>query len=256
MLGFKDLWKITILLVCYFVYISCHTYHLGQCPSMEPMADFSMQKFLGPWYAVQKSSTSSRCMVYNFTNTQEPNIYKLEQISENSIINVAKSNNYHYIGNLKVDPSLPSRMSVSFPLSVAGKASFVVFATDYDTYAGVYSCQKIPFGHRHSVTILSRDKVLNKQYLDKLRNKIASANVNPYDLSIVDQSNCNHLNSSMRVEINDQTFSAKNIGHAVSKVGEKIGQGVEYVIDGGKKVYNSIKSKPAEEINPDAEWYP
>ncbi|XP_050442835.1 apolipoprotein D-like [Adelges cooleyi] len=251
---FNRLCLLSVLLACSLNRISGHSYHLGQCPTMEPMPDFVMEKFLGPWYAVQKTSTSSRCMVYNFTNTQEPNTYKLEQISENSIINVAKSNNYHYIGNLKADSSLPSRMSVSFPLNVAGKSSFVVFATDYITYAGVYSCQKIPFGHRHSVTILSRTKVLDKMYLDKMRSRIASANVSPFDLSIIDQSKCNHLNTSMRVEINDETFSAKNIGHAVSKVGEKIGQGVEYVIDGGKKVYSSIKSKPAEE--PDAEWIP
>jgi len=38
-------------------------------------------------------------------------------MSENSIINVAKSNSYHYVGNLKADPSLPSRMIANFPLS-------------------------------------------------------------------------------------------------------------------------------------------
>jgi len=38
-------------------------------------------------------------------------------MSENSIINVAKSNSYHYVGDLKADASLASRMIVNFPLS-------------------------------------------------------------------------------------------------------------------------------------------
>lgn len=53
-------------------------------------------------------------------------------------------------------------------IGVAGKASFVVFSTDYTNYAGIFSCQKIPFGNRHSVTILSRSKTLDKQYVDKV----------------------------------------------------------------------------------------
>lgn len=74
-------------------------------------------QLLGKWYAIQKTSTSSRCLEYNFEKTGEPNSFKLDQMSENSIINVAKSNNYHYIGNLKADPNLPSRMIANFPLS-------------------------------------------------------------------------------------------------------------------------------------------
>lgn len=41
----------------------------------------------------------------------------MDQVSENSIINVAKSNNYHYVGTLKTDPNTPSRMIANFPLS-------------------------------------------------------------------------------------------------------------------------------------------
>lgn len=78
--------------------------------------DFILQ-FLGKWYAIQKTSTSSRCLEYNFEKKDEPHTYKIDQISEHSIINVAKSNNYHYVGNLKADPSLPSRMIANFPLS-------------------------------------------------------------------------------------------------------------------------------------------
>lgn len=79
---------------------------------------------MGKWYAIQKTSTSNRCFEYNFEKSDEPNSYKLDQISENSVVGVAKSNNYHYVGNLRADPNLPSRMIVNFPLS---KYIYVLF---------------------------------------------------------------------------------------------------------------------------------
>lgn len=59
-------------------------------------------------------------------------------------------------------------MKVRFPLSVAGSASYTVFMTDYDTYAGIFTCQKLGFAHRQSATILSREKTLDQMYIDKV----------------------------------------------------------------------------------------
>lgn len=42
-----ELLKIALLLMvsCSFLYsVKCHSYHFGQCPTLEPMADFSMDK--------------------------------------------------------------------------------------------------------------------------------------------------------------------------------------------------------------------
>lgn len=91
-----------------------------------------------------------------------------------------------------------------------------------------------------------------------MRNRIASSNVNPFDLTIVDQNNCVNLNATMRVEINGDTFSSQNIGEAVRKVGSKIGDGVAYVIEGGKKVYKSVYSNADKKGLPEseAEWMP
>lgn len=61
----------------------------------------------------------------------------------------------------------------------------------------------------------------------------------------------------MRVEINDQTFSSQNIGQAVRKVGSKIGDGVEYVIEGGKKLYKMASGSETKGIpESEAEWMP
>ncbi|XP_050436558.1 uncharacterized protein LOC126843224 [Adelges cooleyi] len=173
----------------------------------------------------------------NQSNTNCSQSTKFEQIIENFKVNVIiKANNNRYVGQLKADKNLPSRMTSNSPLNVAGKSYFVVFATDYVNYAGVYTCQKKPFGHKHSITILSRSKVLDKTYLNKMHNLMASVNVSPYDLSIVDQSNCNHLDENISLEANDQQFNPKNM-IAGTKAGENLGQAV-----GDKKVHISMNS--------------
>lgn len=55
---------------------------------------------------------------------------------------------------------------------VAGESSFTVFMTDYSTYAGLFTCQRLAFAHRQSATILSRTKDLDKIYIDKVYNKL------------------------------------------------------------------------------------
>lgn len=40
--------------------------------------------------------------------------------------------------------------------------------TDYDTFAGIFTCQKLAFAHRQSATLLSRTKDLDKLYVDKV----------------------------------------------------------------------------------------
>lgn len=61
----------------------------------------------------------------------------------------------------------------NFYVDVAGDAQFTVFMTDYETYAGLFTCQKVTFAHRQSATLLSRTKELDKMYIDKVRNEHA-----------------------------------------------------------------------------------
>lgn len=75
-------------------------------------------QFLGKWYGIQKTSTGSKCLIYNFTKTEEPNVYKIEQVSEHPVLGLVHDNNYHYTGTLKADiESVPAKMTVKFPLS-------------------------------------------------------------------------------------------------------------------------------------------
>lgn len=261
-------------LVCGLVTLSNgHTYKTGECPTVEPMSGFNMQQFLGVWYVIQKTSTASNCVIYNITKTDEPGEYAIEQVSQKAPLSITPiKHEYSYTGKLTVtDKDVPARMTVRFPLSVAGSAKFVIFMTDYDTFAGVYSCQKIPFGHRQSATILSRSRDLDKIYVDKIRNRLASFSVDPFDLSIINQTGCpKEGEAGWNIHIDSNTFSTKNIANVFRKAGEKIGDGFEYAVNAGKKLYNKVSDSSHEGENTsgvrterltakpesDAEWLP
>lgn len=250
-----------------------HTYHLGACPVVEPMSGFEMNKMLGLWYVVQKTSTASNCITYNFTKTDEPGHYELEQLSQHFILGLTPlKHDYRYKGVLTVpDPAVPARMKVRFPLSVAGSASYTVLLTDYTSHAVIFTCQKLAFAHRRSATILSRTKELDKMYTDKLRNKLSLYGVDPYDLSIISQNECpKHVNGTtdgVNINIHPETFSTHNIGQAVRKTGGAIADGVEYVVEAGKTVYHKVAdskedlteapgSSRQHSLKDDAEWLP
>ncbi|XP_055529392.1 apolipoprotein D-like isoform X1 [Wyeomyia smithii] len=253
-----------------------HTYKTGECPTVEPMSGFNMQQFLGVWYVIQKTGTASTCVLYNITKSDEPGEYNIEQVSQKAPLSVAPiKHEYSYTGTLTAtDKDIPARMTVRFPLSVAGSAKFIVFMTDYDTFGAVFSCQKIPFGHRQSATILSRTRDLDKIYVDKIRNRLAGFSVDPFDLSIINQTGCpKEGEAGWNIHIDPDTFSAKNIANMFRKAGEKIGDGFEYAVNAGKKIYHQYADSSTEQgsgssstgnraerltmkPNPDAEWLP
>ncbi|CAG2059420.1 unnamed protein product [Timema podura] len=249
--------------------VQSHSYHLGSCPTVEPVANFDMTKFLGKWYVIQKTSTGSRCLINNYTQGSGERNYTLEQISEHFLLGLTSvDHQYRYVGLLSVpDPNSPAKMTVRFPLSVAGSASYTVISTDYNNYAGVFTCQKLAFAHRQSATILSRTPTLEKAMVDKVRSRLSSFNVDPFDLSIINQTACNlNTTDGYDININPNTFTAGSIAGVVRTAGEKIGDGIEYVAGGATKLYNKLSkdtnNRDREEINDandvknDAEWLP
>ncbi|XP_059471765.1 apolipoprotein D-like [Neocloeon triangulifer] len=239
-----------------------HTYHLGvTCPNVEPVPNFNLDKFMGLWYVIQKSSTASNCLVNNYTRTDDGEI-RLEQNSEHFLLGLGSVDHvYRYTGILKQpDRYNPAAMRVKFPLSIAGDASYIVFDTDYDTYAAVFTCQKLAIAHRRSATILSRKKTLDSAVILKLRNKLNNFGVDPHDLSIVKQDDCRTIlaEDGLNINIDEKTFTAQSAAEVVRKAGEKIGDGIETVASGASKVYNKVRGNKDKDdlIEKDAEWLP
>lgn len=136
--------------------------------------------------------------------------------------------------------------------------------TDYENYAAVYTCQGLGIGHRDSATILSRTRSLDKVYTDKvcqfyffivynciayhkfplqIRTRLSSYNIDPFDLSIISQKNCPKTkDEGLNINIDDDTFSSQSIAGVVRKAGEKLGDGIEYVAGGAKRIYSTYAS--------------
>lgn len=134
-------------------------------------------------------------------------MYHLQQLSQDYLLGLAPvSHRYSYTGELEVkDSDVPAKMRVKFPLNVLpGEVTFKVFMTDYESYAGIFTCQKLPGGtHRQSATILSRTKDIERAYIEKIRSRLTSYGVNVFDLSIINQSNCPKLDDpKVNIEIN------------------------------------------------------
>lgn len=101
-------------------------------------------------------------------------------------------------------------------------------------------------------------------YFFQLRNKLQSAQISPFELSIIKQTDCpKDPNAGYNININDETISAHAAAEVLRKAGDKIGDGVEYVAGKAKAVYNKVSEntgddlKPAKQsAHPDAEWLP
>lgn len=87
-------------------------------------------QFTGIWYAVQKTSTASTCLVYNITRGEEPREYFIEQTSQHFALGLTPlKHEYSYTGRISVpDPMVPAKMAVRFPLS------------EYDNDLSVWAC--------------------------------------------------------------------------------------------------------------------
>lgn len=68
--------------------------------------------------------------------------------------------------------------------------------------------------------------------------------MDPFDLSIIDQTNCAvEKPEGVDINIDEDTFTAQSAAGVVRKAGEKIGDGIEYVADGAKKVYHTVRGE-------------
>lgn len=195
---------------------------------------------------MQKTSTASSCVVYNITLGAEPGDYRIEQTSQHFAIGLTPiKHEYSYTGELRTpDRDVPAKMSVNFPLSVAGDSTFTVFMTDYTQYAGIFSCQRLTgAAHRQSATLLSRTPTLDKLYTDKMRTRLSSHSVSPFDLSIINQTGCpKDGKEGVSIAIDSETLSPSSISNVFRKAGELIGDGVEWTIGAGKKVGGVAKA--------------
>uniref|UniRef100_A0A182P9B0 Uncharacterized protein n=1 Tax=Anopheles epiroticus TaxID=199890 RepID=A0A182P9B0_9DIPT len=82
----------------------------------------------------------------------------------------------------------------------------------------------------------------------RLRTRLASYSVDPFDLSIVNQTGCpKEGEAGWNIHIDPDTFSTRNIANAFRKAGEAIGDGFEAAVNAGKKIYNNYRNGDSDE---------
>ncbi|XP_026684580.1 uncharacterized protein LOC103516359 [Diaphorina citri] len=188
-----------------------HTYHLGECPTVEPQADFNMKQ------------------LKSILSTANVNPFDLSIIDQSGCPKDYDSGIYIH------------------------KDTFTAH-----NIAGAIRNGKGRQRGPHGVELWR--KTVRLVFLDPgapqwLRSRLSNAGVNPYDLSLVSHTECGPEATAPEagIHINPETFSSHNIGQAVKKVGESIGDGVESLSDGAKKLFHKIKGdgegKDREEVD-------
>ncbi|KAF2893701.1 hypothetical protein ILUMI_12474 [Ignelater luminosus] len=215
--------KLTVLFVAAIFGLSYGDTGLGSCPSIQPVPQLEVNRLLGYWYVIQKTEAGSPCVSYNITqNEQHLGKYKATSIEQHPTLwSSALYHEHRTTGDLSViDPKNPGHLALDLPLDI-GTTSITVFMTDYDNYAAIFTCKKLSLVHRWSIEILSRTPTLNMDYVDKVRTRISSYNIDPFSLQILDLSKCAApgQQGSVIKTVSDIGHKATNV---VSNVGQKI----------------------------------
>lgn len=186
--------------------IEGHSVKNGACPTeVEVQHNFDLDKFLGVWYVIQKTSTSSSCMKLNITRTQD-GVIKIYEFSRTFPLQMIRVDHTTiYAGELNVpDPTEPARMEVRYNLSPLGTVPFWIVETNYSEYASTWSCGRMLWGHFQDAMILSRKPRLDNEVAKKLRTKFNGFGIDPGTLSFIDQKPCTGM---MEDKSGDKTFS-------------------------------------------------
>lgn len=184
-----------ILLVCAVVLgvAHAHTLHLGRtCPNVLPFPNLSVDKVLGVWYVVYKFDTSNTCLIWNITRGQLPDTLLVKETRQLAMLDLLGVDHTHAVTAM-VDipnPEVPGKMRVRWPTSLTGKADFVVFDTDYQSYLAVFECDKAGLLHRRSVTILSRTSTIDDMFVNRVRRLLDTAEVKHSALSNISHESC------------------------------------------------------------------
>ncbi|XP_047740772.1 uncharacterized protein LOC108677745 [Hyalella azteca] len=134
--------------------VAGHDWALGACPSVKPVDNLAVDKFLGLWYVIEQFDTSSLCL----TMVRWP---------------------------------LSQYIRVRWPLNLAGKGDYIVFDTDYTHYAGIYECQAVTsLMHRKSASILSREPTLSPDYVDRVKRRLTSFGIDLRHLDRISHEGC------------------------------------------------------------------
>lgn len=182
-----------VLVLAVIAQVSGHTLHIGRsCPEVHPMPNLSVDKTLGLWYVVYKFDTANTCLVWNLTRGELPDTLQVKETRQLSVLDTFRVDHTHSItANIDIpNPEVPAKMRIRWPTSITGKADFIVFDTDYDTYMAIFECDRAGLLHRRSVSILSRTPKINDIFVRRVRRLLETVEVGHHHLSSISHDTC------------------------------------------------------------------
>ncbi|XP_071533785.1 apolipoprotein D-like isoform X2 [Panulirus ornatus] len=205
-----------VMLVMVMGAVIGHDWGWGRCPRADPFPKLSVNKLLGLWYVIEQIDTTSTCLTMNFTRVTptQLKVTKSRQLLLLDTLSIEHLNSYTATLDIP-DGENAGKMRVKWPLNLAGKADYIVFDTDYETYAAIYECQPFTsFAHRQSATILSRSRALNSTIIDKIKQQLKSFGIETQDFDVIDHASCiKPEDSDLRINIDEETLK-KILGDA------------------------------------------
>lgn len=137
----------------------------------------------GKWHSIYETGKESSCVCYEF----EP---------------ITKTHFHGYFYHLKqmisLDPKNPEDINEGFVVSAKfspamDKMTMYTFATDYEHYAGMFTCKEVGDVHFPHVAFWSRDITMTDEKMQELKEMMAKyEGVDLSGLKAVNHSECDH----------------------------------------------------------------
>ncbi|OQV19625.1 putative Apolipoprotein D [Hypsibius exemplaris] len=154
----------------------------NKCPEVRVKGQLNLEQYLGHWHDIQRFPNDfQHDTICDTANYEQLNTTHVE------VVNTATANNGSIISIKGVayvpDPAAPAKFLVLFPRSSI-PIPYWVLDTDYTNYAVVYSCIN-PQGNatiaQEFAWVLSRQPMLQEQFMEAARGAIQRNNVDPVE---------------------------------------------------------------------------
>lgn len=178
-----------------FMSVQAQIFKFGGCPDMPTVSNFNVNRFLGEWFVIQRFHSTNRCIKQNISKADDYSYmvtYKLSETRKASALSFLGLEQMIEQSSIIKFPyaNVSSKMEISLPLNLLGATNYWVVMTDYNTFAAVWNCRNMFFGHVQSADILSRTPRLDRLIIDKIRRKFEEYGINANHFSVIDHSEC------------------------------------------------------------------